>query len=56
MNERSADRIPWRNVGLVVAGLVAGGIVASVDGGIVPPVLVVGATVVAMLLADRYDL
>ena len=56
MNELDADRDTVRNVALLSAGMVAGGIVAAIDGGIVLPVLVIGAVVVAMLLADRYDL
>ncbi|WP_435181949.1 hypothetical protein [Halorussus sp. AFM4] len=55
MSELPVDRVPWRNVGLVVAGLIAGGIVAALDGGVVPPILVIGGTVVAMLLVERYE-
>ncbi|UPV76357.1 hypothetical protein M0R89_19540 (plasmid) [Halorussus limi] len=56
MNELSADRVLWRNVGLVLAGLVAGVLVAYFEGDVVPPVLVIGAIVVGMLLIDRYDM
>lgn len=53
---RVTQDVPYRQVGILVAGLVAGGIAAYVSSGWVPPVLVIGAAAVIAIAAETYDL